>query len=905
MTIRRILDYTPPPIGFVIGEDDYSRYLTALSNALPISEIEERLTWSGGFEVELTLEAQADGLTHDDFSEIESPQRWRPGQQLVMISFWGVECIAARIEDYHYNEQTGVGSGQLVQILDLLAGDRPSEDATEIQIGVGTRIDSLVSRLLNAARTIDGVTVSMPVAIDPVMPDTIDVPFTSGAPVDDAQKLAGIYFQHLYVDTNETVRVRRRPTTAGGALVVRALSQVEWELNPENVNFAANKVIVTGAREYAVPYQPEEEPETDPPEEGVDEQGKQRFFETEEFGTIEEDIFTLPFNRFNYTDLGIPKDLFNGATSFLKRRKRVYQLFFDGWRNESTILYFNSPFPAAALEQIEQVRQLFLQRSSKVMPESPDDPVVSVTVTWTALVVSLLEAVPDLRDALFNIPSQYLDTQGVVGNPRLLGLYKNEILVESYDRSLTFRPVVFVDSSRGLSSADRYSIKDAELLERGTTKQRNKTSNKPDPRLVPIRPSQVEQPPPREEPQPAPDYTVESEAFKGECRLAGRGYSTFAPKTYIQDVGYLPSQGVADRLARDIAFREISRRDSRMITMPLPREWVNAGLYPLPVFRIHNAYWCVENPAITYEQGTGLELRFQGDRLGRAPIVPNPPDPAPYALTPGLRINPVGGVVVEVGQAIAPVQFVAAGGTAPYTFSGSVPAGLTLSSGGLLSGTPTAAVNSTYTITVTDGTAATATTAIAITALAPATPIPPVVQEITLDAVLVFGAAASVPIPVTVESTLVLTTTAADESIKVNPSIVFTSTAARGRTVRVNFGSGGPSETWIYYTPTLTANLNGAVRVVFNPTDFVSFVDFEAFLDGNGPGYYTVTAPNGDRFLTTFVVTGATTNPSGQFTLHTLTGATDTGSGIINGEDLTAVRILDASVEITINYIGS
>jgi hypothetical protein len=46
----------------------------------------------------------------------------------------------------------------------------------------------------------------------------------------------------------------------------------------------------------------------------------------------------------------------------------------------------------------------------------------------------------------------------------------------------------------------------------------------------------------------------------------------------------------------------------------------------------------------------------------------------------------------------------ALGGTAPYTFSatGPVPTGLTLSSGGALSGTPTATGSYAFTVTVTD-----------------------------------------------------------------------------------------------------------------------------------------------------------------------------------------------------------
>jgi hypothetical protein len=57
-------------------------------------------------------------------------------------------------------------------------------------------------------------------------------------------------------------------------------------------------------------------------------------------------------------------------------------------------------------------------------------------------------------------------------------------------------------------------------------------------------------------------------------------------------------------------------------------------------------------------------------------------------------------------------QLATAGGTAPLTFAvttGTLPAGLTLSSGGLLSGTPTTAATDTFTVTATDAAGATAT----------------------------------------------------------------------------------------------------------------------------------------------------------------------------------------------------
>jgi hypothetical protein len=59
--------------------------------------------------------------------------------------------------------------------------------------------------------------------------------------------------------------------------------------------------------------------------------------------------------------------------------------------------------------------------------------------------------------------------------------------------------------------------------------------------------------------------------------------------------------------------------------------------------------------------------------------------------------------------------FSASGGTAPYTWSGQVPAGLTLRPSGLLLGAPSAKATSTFPVTVTDATGATATGTFSLT----------------------------------------------------------------------------------------------------------------------------------------------------------------------------------------------
>jgi Putative Ig domain/HYDIN/CFA65/VesB-like, Ig-like domain len=69
--------------------------------------------------------------------------------------------------------------------------------------------------------------------------------------------------------------------------------------------------------------------------------------------------------------------------------------------------------------------------------------------------------------------------------------------------------------------------------------------------------------------------------------------------------------------------------------------------------------------------------------------------------------------------------FNAKGGTAPYTWSGQVPAGLTLRPSGLLLGSPTVKGTSTFTVTVTDSAGATATGTFSLTVTDPPPPSPP------------------------------------------------------------------------------------------------------------------------------------------------------------------------------------
>ncbi|NII11066.1 putative Ig domain-containing protein [Oleiagrimonas sp. C23AA] len=98
-------------------------------------------------------------------------------------------------------------------------------------------------------------------------------------------------------------------------------------------------------------------------------------------------------------------------------------------------------------------------------------------------------------------------------------------------------------------------------------------------------------------------------------------------------------------------------------------------------------------------------------------------NPAPVSISITPSTAPDGTVGVAYSQA-----FTASGGTGPYTYAitaGSLPAGLTLSSNGTLTGTPTEAGSFNYTVTATDANNATGSQTVTMTVDAPTVTVDP------------------------------------------------------------------------------------------------------------------------------------------------------------------------------------
>ncbi|MFU8870862.1 ExeM/NucH family extracellular endonuclease [Micromonospora sp. SL4-19] len=157
-----------------------------------------------------------------------------------------------------------------------------------------------------------------------------------------------------------------------------------------------------------------------------------------------------------------------------------------------------------------------------------------------------------------------------------------------------------------------------------------------------------------------------------------------------------------------------------------------SGVLPTDSSVIDKIGWGTSNsPEGTAATGNSLVLSYQRDAAGTdtdnnaadfRTATPTPQNAASDGGTTPVTVTDPGTQNATIGTAIAPLTLGATGGTPPYTWTATgLPAGLAISTDGVVTGTPTAAGTSSVTVTVTDSEGANASASFSFTVAATTT----------------------------------------------------------------------------------------------------------------------------------------------------------------------------------------
>lgn len=666
------IDYRiPSQFSLTIAGFDATEYIDAINLSAPQSEPDEALFWSGDFQISLNRKAVAQGFTAADFDPITTPNRWRPGLALVQITIAGYPLPALRIDRYVYNPQTRQGQGTLTQILALLSSDRPAIEP-EIEVGRSVPLAEVVDKLIAAAY--EGATLPAPPRILAGITGELDSPISTRDPIADAQKICGVNWHWLSVDAQErAITVSGKPSERP-LIFSRSLDQVEWEPDLDAINFAAERVIITGSRQIIDDSIDCSDKEPNP---NADEKGRPKVVPTK---TIEPRGKVFPQVARDSTPItSSNKVILYGYNSVSASGDR----FIDGFNFQLV-----SAAPIGAIEN-----DLRSATDSNTKDIDPNTAVQTMTITDQPRAIIFPDLVQEIKPTKGK-PYYVIDDR----------LATAEVTIETPFLRSTYKPrgLVTPDPEMPKDSTQRFEL----VLDRREYLEGDRISKRPDHggKINPKtgRAQCLEQSPDPEPQQFAADVRLKTEAIKAEAIVKPAGWTPLFRRPLVQDFGFIPSPGHAQNLADRIAEREAGRRDAVQITMPIPIEWLAAGCPLLARCRVHDGEFLIDGPIITIADGAA-KFSFSGTRLGvLSSPVPTAPLPAPYVPN-GLPVQlmlPTTALMLPINLPMQPYQLILKGNA---TFSApNLPMGLTLSPTGLLSGVPTS--NATITIVADDGT---------------------------------------------------------------------------------------------------------------------------------------------------------------------------------------------------------
>jgi RTX calcium-binding nonapeptide repeat (4 copies) len=500
-------------------------------------EIGRDLLWSGRFRLSNNLAARLNGLTDADFSEINTPSRWRSYQQQVRLIIRGHPSPILRIENYRYNSQTGSGEGMLTQVPTAVAGDRPGVSiGTKVSGSIGGAIESLLTAAFSDATVFPSHGLAGDAGV-------LDVPLTTRDPWADAVRLSGLSWRWLTVDATEAII---DVDGSGGAVVFsRPAEQVELAPDLAAIYQSAYEVIVTGARQVE-----------------------------DKSATTGTNINTAPRPKFKTTTEYRPggtvfPSLGTSQTPILFEEKTIIYQYWDDASWSAYLPLFGNQLTSFLFEIQSQTQSGI--NPYGVPPTDLNTPLQTITIKRQ--------------------PTGYLFPS--VGT--VMTLTEAEVIIESNLRKLLIKPVGVLFPALGTDATLA-----VEKLETLTSVAIPPGAQLTLPKKDANGQAQVYEPRPTLEPQqPIATRPLKTELLKGIAMLTPLNWVPILKKPLVVDFGFLPDQARAEFLAHRIAEREQRRRDQVLVDMPIPTEWLAGGWQPLSRCQIGGAVYLMDGCAIS------------------------------------------------------------------------------------------------------------------------------------------------------------------------------------------------------------------------------------------------------------------------------------------------------------------
>lgn len=770
-----MLDLTCPNFSIIIGSSDISKHVTGYSFRHPLAEPSTPLIWTGQIELDLTVDTNLGATFFDD--EV-NPSIWLSGLQPIDVYFNGTWWQRFRIKPsgYRYDQITGQAIVEITDIIGILDSYQPSADAPEFKTGANNFWNDLAVKLINKQASLMGRSVSVetpPYGIGGFyqIPRTV-----SGSYIKEAQKMAGERGFWMWSD-KETIKWAEYPQAASSIVWKKSRKELlsytrQQGLDPvkskvtvsathEEVDvcgdvypkvtyvFASSAIILNSLGQIGQRYQTIASITVD------DKIVTDNYIYTLTKSIVGNPMLVLfgGILQANGTLVGNPPEVKGytrtqenafGGFAFIYKYTKGTTFFTYNWTTQQSLLresdvstYENVPLDAQNASKI--VSRVITR--SEPYAKFPEGLQYFDTLFWFRCDLSFSQFITERTTTTYTYREIFRDDIIVTAGQKLYEIdeiveFKEQIYFERVKTTPTLTttvPKLVPQSKVSTKYIKECQGRWQEIKEVWQNKGKSTTSTG---YLYSV--DRTEKPVtaiPDITYRPSP-FPVRQKPLLGAVETGYAGVSPFVNSNEFAQASTLTTKAECERYARYLGQLKWQRYYGRELAagfgtvlgyVPFQGVYAGNGSYIRDRFGV----------SLNFEDGAWQFVEdCIGNKVASIPEIPSPSYPAPALLLGTLNIGAMPNQSYTQGLPITSLVFNSSGGATPYTYSSTtLPSGLSLSSGGVLSGTPTAIATTSVTVTVTDALSATANTTFSIAVVAAPIPLAVTSETITIGQV--------------------------------------------------------------------------------------------------------------------------------------------------------------------------